>query len=275
MRPVRFRLIFALTLLTTAVAWFGRAPDQAMAAPPQISCAEAGNTDISDVDVTEVVLCDDFENATAADFVRCGDFFGFGDRCALRSSAQLPFSPLTDVYVRWYQYISGQEDAAQPDRSVTLTDASGTIRVSSVSESSDAVSLFLDPGKWYVFEWHVKLNSPGMDDGISELWIDDTTLPRAKTLRMSRTDMQWLSTEQADTALAVLQFTCGTAKRPCSDPRSRSISGDGIAWSSPGFRSARSKVCVPPRRPWGCASATSQPANPQLDGRPGRSRSPR
>jgi hypothetical protein len=59
-------------------------------------------------------------------------------------------------------------------------------------------NISLVPGKWYLFEWYVKLNTPGVADGVTRLWVDDATAPvGAQTLRMEYTDMRWLRTGEA------------------------------------------------------------------------------
>jgi hypothetical protein len=56
----------------------------------------------------------------------------------------------------------------------------------------------LQPGKWYLFEWYVKLNTPGVSDGLTKLWVDDASQPiGTQTLRMSYTDMRWLRSGDA------------------------------------------------------------------------------
>ncbi|MCI0527740.1 MAG: hypothetical protein L0Y56_09895 [Nitrospira sp.] len=44
-------------------------------------------------------------------------------------------------------------------------------------------------GKWYCIEAHVKLNTPGLSDGIFEFWIDGN-------LEANRTDLNWVNTWQ-------------------------------------------------------------------------------
>lgn len=44
-------------------------------------------------------------------------------------------------------------------------------------------------GKWYCIEAHVKLNTPGVSDGIFEYWIDNN-------LEAKRTDLNWVGTWQ-------------------------------------------------------------------------------
>jgi hypothetical protein len=58
--------------------------------------------------------------------------------------------------------------------------------------------MFLESGRWYYIEYHLKLNTPGFADGIWEVWIDDCgadglgcTGPG--TLRAQHTDVQWVA----------------------------------------------------------------------------------
>jgi len=42
------------------------------------------------------------------------------------------------------------------------------------------------PGKWYLVEFYVKLNDPGVANGIVKFWVDDASLPiTSQTLRLS------------------------------------------------------------------------------------------
>ncbi len=45
----------------------------------------------------------------------------------------------------------------------------------------------LDPGRWYMIEGHVKLNTPGASDGVFEFWIDGV-------LHASTTTLNWVGT---------------------------------------------------------------------------------
>jgi hypothetical protein len=45
----------------------------------------------------------------------------------------------------------------------------------------------LDPGRWYMLEGHVKLNTPGASDGVFEFWLDGV-------LQASATDLNWVGT---------------------------------------------------------------------------------
>jgi hypothetical protein len=48
-----------------------------------------------------------------------------------------------------------------------------------------------DGGKWYLIEAHIKLASPGQNNGVFELWIDDVSggPPSSQTLRMRYTNL--------------------------------------------------------------------------------------
>jgi hypothetical protein len=66
----------------------------------------------------------------------------------------------------------------------------------------------LTPGNWYLFEWYVKLNTPGRSDGITRLWIDDASHPiTEQTLRMEYSDMRWLRTQDAGKGFGELRLT--------------------------------------------------------------------
>jgi hypothetical protein len=54
----------------------------------------------------------------------------------------------------------------------------------------------------------VKLNTPGVSDGETDLWIDDASEPIAtQTLRLHYTDMRWLRTEDAGKQFGFLRLT--------------------------------------------------------------------
>jgi len=69
-------------------------------------------------------------------------------------------------------------------------------------------NITLQPGTWYLFEWYVKLNTPGKSDGVTRLWIDDATrqVP-AQTLRMEYADMRWLKYSDFDKQFGLLRLT--------------------------------------------------------------------
>jgi len=230
MRIRGFRWALSTAFLATAIVWLGHPAESAMAALPA-SCTEGGASS------THVLFCDDFEsgalqghwngarNTWPAAFVFCGDQFGFGDRCAARSSARAVFASSPELYVRWYQYFSTtQADAAHASAPfVTLSDPSNDLTVSSAPpHRMRDLGVTLVPGRWYLFEWHVKLNSPGASDGVAELWIDDASRPIAtQTLRLSRRDMQWRASRDASARLlGALRLTardCDKATPACPD----------------------------------------------------------
>jgi hypothetical protein len=54
-----------------------------------------------------------------------------------------------------------------------------------------------EPGKWYIIELYVKLNTPGVSDGIARLWVDEATdTLQAQTLRLEYTDLLIRNTGQ-------------------------------------------------------------------------------
>lgn len=44
-------------------------------------------------------------------------------------------------------------------------------------------------GKWYLVEFHVKLNTPGQANGVAEFWIDEVADPQPRTLRLEYTNI--------------------------------------------------------------------------------------
>lgn len=157
------------------------------------------------------------------------------------------FPPQNEFYLRWYQYISNPYRwGTLEDKSLLLHDSTGTL-TAYVATSRDArpdvansgpgmpfvanyqdvdwsdtrgrytaVNRFqnlgrnitLQPGKWYLFEWHIRLNRPGVSDGVTRLWIDDASQPVTRqTLRMEHTDMRWLRTSDAGRQFSLLRLT--------------------------------------------------------------------
>jgi hypothetical protein len=179
-------------------------------------------------------------------------FYGYDSR---RS-----FPPQSDFYVRWYQYISDPFVwGSLEDKSVLLHDQAETItvilgtnrnhlpaernsgpgmpyianyqdldwketdgRLTHINRfQNQGRNVALKPGTWYLFEWHVKLNTPGIADGLSELWVDDASAPVSQqTLRMRYTDMRWLRTADAGKRFGLLRLTvydqrCDSAINTC------------------------------------------------------------
>jgi hypothetical protein len=223
-----------------------------------------------------VIICDDFEDGTfqttwaigstkmatwaRSQFVLCtDDSFGFHDRCAAWTNhlvfdgswgfwgygAERRFPAQSELYVRWYQYISDPYTwGTLEDKSVMLHDPAktitayvGTNRVAETDPNSGPGMPFvanyqdpdwretggqytkatrfqnqgrhitLQPGKWYLFEWYIKLNTPGASDGVTKLWVDDATGPiSTQTLRMHYTDVRWLRRSDAGKQLGFLRL---------------------------------------------------------------------
>lgn len=161
--------------------------------------------------------------------------------------ARRTFQPASAFYVRWYQYISDPFVwGTLEDKSVMLHDVDETIvayvgtdrnqlpvesdsgpgkpfvanyqdvdvqetgwqytRVNRFQNLGRAITLL--PGKWYLFEWYVKLNTPGSPDGETRLWIDDASVPIvSQTLRMEYTDMRWLKRRDVGKKFGLLRLT--------------------------------------------------------------------
>jgi len=161
--------------------------------------------------------------------------------------ARRMFVPQSEFYVRWYQYTSEPYVwGTLEDKSVLLHDPAETI-LSYVATSRNQLpaepnsgpgmpfidnnqdldwpetggkfthvnrfqnqgrNITLEPGKWYLFEWYVKLNTPGVADGITKLWIDDATSPvTTQTLRLEHRDMRWLRSGEAGREFGLLRLT--------------------------------------------------------------------
>jgi hypothetical protein len=151
--------------------------------------------------------------------------------------AKAAFDQAGEFYVRWYQYVSDPYVwGTLEDKSVMLHDADykvtayvATNRNQRPSERDSGpgmpfVANYQDadvnrfqnqkrnvtiaPGRWYYFEWYVKLNTPGQADGATKLWVDDATRPiESPTLRLQYDDMRWLRTEDAGRAFRVVRLT--------------------------------------------------------------------
>jgi hypothetical protein len=268
MRRSRYLIaVFSVSALVIAV-WFASARPTGFAAD-DVSCRTGTRTKAN------VILCEDFTGDVEgrwnigsrgnswrpADFALCREHFGFGDGCAGWSNyllfdtewgfygydARRTFSPQSELYVRWYQYISEpftwgtleDKSVLLHDRAETLMAYVGTNRNHLPAERNSGPGLpfvanyqdldwketdgkfervnrfqnqgnniALKPGRWYLFEWHIKLNTPGKADGITRVWIDDASAPIAKqTLRMHYTDMRWLKSGDAGKQFGTLRLT--------------------------------------------------------------------
>lgn len=188
--------------------------------------------------------------------------------------ARRTFQPAPAFYVRWYQYISDPFVwGALEDKSVMLHDVAETI-VAYVGTNRNQLpvepnsgpgkpfvanyqdvdvretgwqytrvnrfqnlgrTITLHPGRWYLFEWYVKLNTPGQPDGETRLWIDDASAPiSSQTLRMEYTDMRWLKRSDAGKKFGLLRLTvyhqrCDMGGNRCP-PNSPSIIQQSQRW---------------------------------------------
>jgi len=289
-------LVVAMVLLMVAViGWFeGFLPS----ATPSVDSFCRGVSNPSQ----NVVLCEDFEDdavntrwdigsnrglLSASRFVRCDDDFGFHDRCAAWSNqlvfdnawgfygydGRRAFTPQSEFYVRWYQYISSpyvwgtleDKSVMLHDRANTITAYVGTNRVAESEPNSgpgmpfvanyqdldwqetggqntrvdrfqnQRKNITLRPGRWYLFEWYIKLNTPGASDGVTKLWIDDATEPIAsQSLRMQYTDLRWLRSSDVAKQFGVLRLTvyhqrCDGVPSTCP-PRGPAVLNQSQRW---------------------------------------------
>lgn len=244
---------------------------------------EAGSSPNADV-----LLCEDFNGGVEtrwnigsrgntwdpSQFALCADGFGFGDRCAAWSNyllfdhawgfwgfdARRVFTPQSEFYVRWYQYISDPfawgtletKSVILHDRAESIVAILGTNRNHLPVEPNSGPGLpfvanyqdldwketggqftrvnrfqnqgrniALTPGRWYLFEWYVRLNTPGVSDGVTRVWVDEANGPISRqTLRMQHTDMRWLKSSDAGKQFGVLRLTvydqrCDGAPNTC------------------------------------------------------------
>jgi hypothetical protein len=135
---------------------------------------------------------------------------------------QFSTTGLTDFYVRWYDYISNPFVPGKVgNKSVLINEDANTYQLDpyilvskwgtmkpSMEVYNDGITgdrpqnlgndITLTPGRWYLFEWHIKLNTPGVQNGISELWINDASAGpiTAQTKRMHYTNVRYLLSGQ-------------------------------------------------------------------------------
>jgi len=161
--------------------------------------------------------------------------------------ARRAFPPQSEFFVRWYQYVSDPYVwGTLEDKSVMLHDSANTLvayvgtnrnQLPSQPDSGPGIpfianyqdidvgetngqytnvnrfqnqgrNITLQPGRWYLFEWYIKLNTPGRSDGLTKLWIDDAGRPIVvQTLRMQYTDMRWLKSTDSGKRFGVLRLT--------------------------------------------------------------------
>ena len=188
--------------------------------------------------------------------------------------ARRKFPPQSEFYVRWYQsssnpYVWGTLE----DKSFLIHDQQNTITAYVGSNRDDLPTvrdsgpgmpyianyqdidraetaglytkvnrfqnqgrnITLQPGTWYLFEWYVKLNTPGQSNGVTRLWIDDATKPIAtQTLRMQYDDMRWLKADQIDKQFGEVRLTvydqrCDIGQNTCP-PNGPSILNQSQRW---------------------------------------------
>lgn len=138
--------------------------------------------------------------------------------------------------------------AAQP------TPANGEYSSCIIRSQNRGNDLKIEPGNWYLFEWHIKLNTPGKGDGVTRLWVDKVTPgqpgPAAQTLRLSYSDC----TFRADSDSKVRQLWLSAYENMMSQDAPVSGSAQHTRWDQ----------IVVSRQPIGPLSGagTAPPPNP-------------
>jgi hypothetical protein len=209
----------------------------------------------------------------------------------------LPLQP--EYYIRWYQYISNPYAwGTLEDKSVMLNDEAKTIfayvatsrnQLPEVRDSGPGMpyvanyqdvvwdetggqyarvnrfqnlrrNITLQPGRWYLFEWYIKLNTPGDSNGETKLWVDDAGVPiAAQTLRMHHTDMRWLRRSDEDKRFEFLRLTvynqrCDAVPNTCP-PNGPAVLDQSQRWD----HLVISRKPIGPRRPPVQQTASANP----------------
>lgn len=166
-----------------------------------------------------------FEDNCAAHSGSRGGYWAHGPR----------FAESEEIYIRWYSYFSNPW-TPDPGTNKLMDVNDGAISMQAFCNSSlfgsgkPAVILYgngqapcaaqptplngeyarcvnryqnqsndlrIEPGNWYLFEWHCKLNTVGSQDGVTRLWVDKVTPgvpgPATQTLRLEYTDCTFRS----------------------------------------------------------------------------------
>jgi hypothetical protein len=186
------------------------------------------------------------------------------------------FPPQSEFYVRWYQFVSDPftwgtlEDKSvllhDPDNVITAYVGSSRNHLPVEADSGPGMpyianyqdvdtpetggrytrvnrfqnqhrNISLRPGGWYLFEWYIKLNTPGLSNGVTRLWIDEAASPQPQqTLRMHYDDMRWLKAEDRARQFGVLRLTlydqrCDSGPNTCP-PNGPAILEQSHRWDS-------------------------------------------
>lgn len=177
----------------------------------------------------------DVNNYQPQNGVECGNR-GYKDNCCLCSGlfggpdANGGYSARTgsywfwgnhsEIYFRWYTRVSDPFIWGNDESNMTFHDGPsgmvnlnkwGTLKPMIQVAANDTAyghsganlyqnqgnDITLIAGHWYLFEWHMKINTVGVEDGIEELWVDDVTLnpsitKATQTLRVRYTNVNLL-----------------------------------------------------------------------------------
>jgi hypothetical protein len=192
---------------------------------PSPWCCDTDGDGVVTLAEMEFVACgaQGFKTACAA----WTDEYRYGQHYA---DTTLPTLGLDELYIRWYVYISDpfrwdstgdkslmlldnvggsfnpyvavslwgtgkphivvNNNAVTPCVSQSTPDANGYYPACVNRAQNVGDDMTLQAGRWYLFEWYVKLNTPGVANGVSKLWVDDASQPIvAQTLRASYSDI--------------------------------------------------------------------------------------
>ena len=178
--------------------------------------------------------------------VTCGNK-GYGDNCSAWNEKfifdnewgyQGHFGsntlPLPDeFYTRWYVYISNpyiwgnvedknlrfrayNNDGSSVIISMTIAiNRNGTGKpafytwtpLDKMYYQNQGNDIILQPGNWYLFEFYLKINTPGIENGVAKLWVDNATTPITKqTLRLSYNNVLFRNTNDLPTSLGLVDY---------------------------------------------------------------------
>ena len=159
-------------------------------------------------------------NPDGAAFAVCGNQGAAGTNCAADGgdhsgapggghTAQHGFYGVDEIYIRWYYKASpgyqwGWERSINPtwagtgaywgdiqfncgatERSFAAVPYIAEVGPSGICQGTNVPdkSITIYSGRWYFFEYYIKLSSPEKSDGIFKLWIDDCTCGCAQAHR--------------------------------------------------------------------------------------------
>jgi hypothetical protein len=152
----------------------------------------------------------------------------------LRDSAGGTFNPyvLTSLWGTGKPHIIVYNNSATPCVSQSTPSPNGEYMACVNRTQNMGNDLVLQPGRWYLFEWYVKLDTPGMADGVIKLWVDDATVPiSGQTLRASYTDVVFRTAADGRRRLTDVMLTAYANARATNAIPTQYTKWDGIVIS--------------------------------------------